>query len=901
MRFFCIIWLIFLLYNESYSAATGTLRGVVKDGKSGKPIAGALVRMIGKNISNTTDSGGRFQFTYTLSTVFPVDFSPFPLVSPYYIPGTGIVFANWQKGIVKAELFNLLGKRAAVLNNSVLERGIQLIPLSICAKGLYICRIQSNDDEIALRFMANENGSRRSLSVKAETPEGSIFKAKASAGTVDTIVTSKPGYITDTLFWNEKVNDSIAIDIFTSGSIMQPSSVRSVIQFDNDWLFSKGDVSGAEKSAFSDASWRTLDVPHDWSIEGPFDMNAPTTGYGAYLPAGIGWYRKHFTLPAEFSGRRIFIEFDGVMANSTVYINGVSLGTRPFGYISFRYDITDQVTVGSGNIVAVRVDNSAQPASRWYSGAGIYGHVRLIATNPVYIDKWTTFVTTPAATTSQATVHVQTTVMNQGTAAQNVTVQTTVIDPNGKELLPVASSVQNVTGGKSTNFVIEIPVANPQLWSPETPVMYRALTTVMAGTTRLDDEVTPFGIRTIKFDPESGFSLNGKSVKHKGVCLHHDISGLGAAVYGRAIQRRLAILKKLGVNAIRTSHNPVAPQVLDLCDRMGFLVLDEFFDVWKGHKYNMPGDYASAFSQWYKTDAADIVKRDRNHPSVVFYSIGNEIRDGLSVRKPITTDLVNICHENDPTRPVTQALFRPSDGGDYPNGTLNILDVFGVNYRTSELLEAITGSVPHHAGVTTEIGASNPGEWNSFVMAHPQVVGEYLWTGADYLGEANDAWPNVGAASGLIDRVGTVKDIGYKYQAVWGGTVSRPQTSTKTPVKVLLTIDHPSITTDPDDVAYVKASIVDASGVMVSSASTAVTFTVSGSSGKIIALDSGTPTGESFRGDTRKAYQGVCFAIVRMTEAGSITVSASAGGLEGSSVTITGIDQPFIPCSGSCD
>jgi beta-galactosidase len=923
---------------------------------SGKPLAGAVVRMMGKNVVDTTDADGKFLFAFALSEALTGGLPELAHVQPRYVPGRGIVFGNRQKGPVRAELFSLSGKRLALLAGSVFERGIRSIPLVEGAKGLYLCRIKTTDGETVFRFLMNENPGGRALPapsgsrgrmlfsgspntterIRHAHPEGAtreaslplkrvsispamrglegtqpqrfspdgftgFSKSAAPAAHVDSIITSKPGYVADTLLWREKTGDSVTIMLRDTGSIVPSVSIRRIVSFDKDWLFNKGDASGAEKPAFADASWRALDVPHDWSIEGPFDEKAATTGYGGYLPAGVGWYRKHFTLPVDFSGRRVFIEFDGVMANSTVYVNGTSLGTRPCGYISFRYDITSQAAGSGENVVAVKADNSSQPASRWYTGAGIYGHVRLVAVNPVHIDKWATVVTTPAISADQATVHVQTTVVNQGTAAQNVSVQAAIVDPSGKKLTPVASAAQSVAAGGSANFAIDVPVVGPKLWSPETPVLYQAAVTVMSGTSTLDDEVTSFGIRTVKFDPETGLFLNGKSVKLKGVCLHHDLSGLGAEVRVRAMQRRLATLKKLGVNAIRTSHNPVAPQTLDLFDRMGFLVLDEFFDVWKSHKYSMPGDYATYFSQWYKTDAADIVKRDRNHPSVLFYSIGNEIRDGLSVRKPITTDLVKICHDNDPTRPVTQALFRPSEAGDYPDGTLNILDVFGVNYRTSELLEAITGSTPHHAGVTTEI-AANPGEWTSFVMAHPQVVGEFLWTGADYLGEADGAWPRVGAACGLIDRVGTIKDMGYKYQAVWGsGTLARPQTSTKAAAKVLLTVDHPTITTDLDDIAYVKASIVDASGVTVSGASSAVTFSVTGSAGKIIALDSGTPNGEPFRGESRKAYQGVCFAIVQMTAAGSITVSAKAEGLEGSSVTVTGVSGAFVPCSGGCD
>jgi beta-galactosidase len=511
-------------------------------------------------------------------------------------------------------------------------------------------------------------------------------------------------------------------------------------------------------------------------------------------------------------------------------------------------------------------------------------------------------------------VHIQTTVLNQGTSAQSVSVQAALIDPSGTRLSPVTSAPQNIAAAGSATFSIDAPVPNPQLWSLESPTMYQVLTTVQSGANSLDDEVTPFGIRTIKFDPELGFFLNGKSVKHKGVALHHDMSGLGSAVPQRAMQRRLAILKTLGVNAIRTSHNPVAPEVLDLYDRMGFLVLDEFFDVWTAHKYGMPGDYAAYFNKtdpatsnkWYKTDLADVVKRDRNHPSVVFYSIGNEIRDNISTRVPITKDMVNICHTNDPTRPVTQALFQPSDAGDYPGGTLNILDVFGVNYRNTELLDAITQTSPHHAGVSTEMGM-NPGEWSGFYLKNQQIVGEYLWTGADYLGESPNRWPVVGGGkdvlgSGLVDRMGAIKDMGYQYQAIWSANpVVRPKTSTGPAVKVLLTVDHATITTDLNDVAYVKASIVDAAGTVVSTASNAVTFALTGAAGVIKAVDSGTNLGESYNGPSRNAWNGVCYAIVQMTSAGSVAVSATSGSLTGSSVTVTGVNAPFVPCSGNCD
>ena len=326
-------------------------------------------------------------------------------------------------------------------------------------------------------------------------------------------------------------------------------------------------------------------MPHDWSIEGPFDQNAPTLGNGGYLPAGVGWYRKHFTLPAALQGKRIFVEFDGVMANASIYINGTLLGTRANGYISFRYEITAQASFAAGgNVIAVRANNSAQPASRWYAGAGIYRHVRMIATDPVHVAQWATFVTTPTVSASSATVHVQTTVTNQGTASQSVTVQAVVSAPNGSALAPVTSAAQSVAAGASMNFTVDVPVANPQLWSPTSPSVYSLTASVRIGTTAVDDDVVPFGIRTIVFNPDTGFSINGTSTKFKGVGMHHEISGLGAALPMRALQRRLSQLRIIGVNAVRTAHNPYAPEFYDLCDRMGFMVMDEFFDAWTGHK-----------------------------------------------------------------------------------------------------------------------------------------------------------------------------------------------------------------------------------------------------------------------------------------------------------------------------
>jgi beta-galactosidase len=682
-----------------------------------------------------------------------------------------------------------------------------------------------------------------------------------------------------------------------TGGTSTSGRARSVASFDDGWLFFKGEATGADQTAFADTSWRALNVPHDWSIEGPFDQNAPTLGNGGYLPAGVGWYRKHFTLPTTQQGKRVFVEFDGVMANADIYINGTKLGTRANGYMSFRYEITTQAVFGgSGNVIAVRANNSSQPASRWYAGAGIYRHVRIVATDPVHVAQWATFVTTPAASTSSATVHVQTTVQNQGTSAQSVTVQAAITAPNGSAIAPVASAAQNVAAGASVDFAVDVPVASPMLWSPTSPSIYALTASVRVGSTTVDDDVVPFGIRTIKYDADAGFSLNGTSLKFKGAGMHHDISGLGAAVPMRAWQRRLAQMKQIGINAIRTSHNPYAPEFFDLCDRMGFLVMDEFFDAWTGHK--VAGDFGGAtFNSSGTADLTDTIKRDRNHPSVVLYSIGNEIRDGLSSQLATAKSLTNICHATDATRPVTQALFRPKDNMYYPGNFVDVLDVFGANYRINEVAEACALS-PHHPGVVTEAG-TNTSDW-SMITGNNQLTGEFIWTAFDYLGEAADMWPTVGSATGIMDRMGTHKSAADSYQRLWGSTTPPTVTTGTTASKIVLTADHTTMVTDPNDVVYVKAQISDSSNRVVTSSSAAVTFSISGP-GTIIAVDSGSTTQESFRGTARNAYQGLAFAIVQATGAGTITVNASASGLTAASATVQASAGAFVPCSGSCD
>lgn len=411
-------------------------------------------------------------------------------------------------------------------------------------------------------------------------------------------------------------------------------------------------------------------------------------------------------------------------------------------------------------------------------------------------------------------------------------------------------------------------------------------------------------------------SLNGRSVKFQGVALHQDLHGLGMAVPQRAMQRRLAELKALGVNAIRTAHDPPGPAFLELTDRIGFLVLDEFFDVWTQHKYTDVGDYATYFNQtapaptgtppvpgatgsvpWYQVDATSTVMRDRNHPSVAMWSTGNEIRDPLATRTPLLTRMVSISHALDPGRPVTQALFRPSDSGDVTGATRTTVDVFGGNYRPDEVIQAM-GMSPARPGLFTEMGTATSA-WTT-VLNNPGVTGLFIWTGAAYLGEADGLWPSVQPAFGLLDAVGTVQPIGYSWQSTWGAPRTSPPPTGTTASRVLLAPDHGTVSTDANDVSYVKATIADPAGRVVTGSATPITFSISGP-GVIVAVDSGSPTQETFRGNVRDAYQGIAYALVRATGAGTITMTASAGGLTPGTTTLTGTTAPFVACSGSCD
>ncbi|WP_324672155.1 glycoside hydrolase family 2 TIM barrel-domain containing protein [Hymenobacter sp. GOD-10R] len=565
--------------------------------------------------------------------------------------------------------------------------------------------------------------------------------------------------------------------LFLLGSLCAVQSVkgqtqqgRTIRNFDKSWRFLKEDAPGAEQPSFDDSKWRTLNVPHDWSIEGPIAQTNPTGSGGGYMPAGIGWYRKTFTVAAADAKRKVSVEFDGVMANSEVFVNGVSVGKRPYGYVSFTYDITSHLNFGGKpNIIAVRVDNSAQPSSRWYTGAGIYRHVHLVSTGTTHFDQWGVFIRPMQVTAQKAFVNVQAKVTNESAAAGSYTLQTTLIDPKGKTV-KTSESKQTIAAGKTVDYTQTIEVANPALWDTEHPQLYKAITKLVSGAVTTDAITTPVGIREAKFLAATGFWLNGKNLKMYGVCLHEDGGAVGSAIPLAVWERRFKQLKAIGANAIRTAHNEVAPEFLDLCDRMGMLVMDETFDTWEANKVSRgkegsSGGYHLYFKQWWDKDTRNQVLRDRNHPSIVIYSVGNEIHDNLKdstgFRKyKMQQDLI---HSLDPSRPVTMALLQPNGTSQvYKTGFAEQMDIVGQNYRENELV-AYHNEHPDRIVIGTE----NTHVLNQWLALRDNAFmsGQFLWTGVDYLGE--DVWPSRGATFGLLDRTGGWHTNGLQRAAWW--------------------------------------------------------------------------------------------------------------------------------------
>lgn len=489
-------------------------------------------------------------------------------------------------------------------------------------------------------------------------------------------------------------------------------SPREKICFNDNWSFSLSDNPKASETDFDNKEWRVLNLPHDWAIEGDFSKDNPSGTGGGALPGGTGWYRKTFIPSNEDSDKIIRIDFDGIYMNSEVFINGQSLGKRPYGYISFGYDITPYLKWNEKNVIAVRVDNSEQPNSRWYSGCGIYRNVWLTKTSPVHVDEWGTYVTASEISNDNATLNIVTTVQNSGNDDEAVILKSILNDMNGTVVAETESSVSVVAGQKSdVNHTLNI--SSPKLWDTENPYLYSLVTEIIKDGKCIDRYTTTTGVRDFKFDAEKGFILNGKQTKINGVCMHHDLGCLGAAVNTRAIERQLQILKDMGCNGIRCSHNPPAPELLDLCDKMGFIVMDEAFDMWRKKKTSH--DYARYFNEWHEKDLRDFILRDRNHPSIFVWSIGNEVleqwsdakadtlsleeanlilnfghsadmlaKDGeMSVNSLLTKKLADFVRELDPTRPITAGCNEPNPGNHlFKSGAL---DIIGYNYHNANI------------------------------------------------------------------------------------------------------------------------------------------------------------------------------------------------------------------------
>ena len=567
---------------------------------------------------------------------------------------------------------------------------------------------------------------------------------------------------------------------------------------DNNWFFQKGDVPNAQQPGIEDSAWRSVDLPHDWAIEGPFSKEyASGTGY---LPGGIGWYRKHLTIPDYQKNRKYVLLFDGAYQKAEVWINGHYLGERPYGYSSFYYDISDYLTGGENNIIAVKLDHSILADSRWYTGNGIYRNVWLITSNKTHVDTWGTFVSTPDVSKKSAKVAIQVSLNNEQQEPQSVEIHSLVLDGKGIECARKTMTVQLQANRDSVlHFMQE--VQNPGLWSPESPNMYTSEIVIYSSDgTILDKYDTPFGIRTVEFTPDKGFFCNGKSYKLKGVCMHHGYGALGAARLPEAIYPVLKKLKEAGCNAIRTSHNPEDPQYLNMLDSMGFFVMEEGFDEFRRGKkkwikgrnvgqnlgikaypeyYDRHG-YSDFYDDWAQRDIQDMVRRDRNHPSIIMWSVGNEtdypndpyqdpnVKSTFDPTLPKATEiahldsnLVSWIKAIDTTRVVTQALANTPVTNAV--GVPEILDVVGYNYQ-EQYYKQDHEKYPNRVIYGSE-NDDNPNAWKA-VRDNDFIAGQFLWTGMDYHGEAG-IFPNHSFAGGLIDYCGFEKPVYYFRKSLW--------------------------------------------------------------------------------------------------------------------------------------
>ena len=553
--------------------------------------------------------------------------------------------------------------------------------------------------------------------------------------------------------------------------------------FDSNWRFYRGGVQGAEMPGFDDSKWRKVNLPHDWSIEdlpgthSPFDPKAISQVSGGFTVGGTGWYRKTFSVGMEQKNKRIHIQFDGVYMNADFWLNGEHLGTHPYGYTSFWFDISDKIKFGGKNTMIVQVKNEGQN-SRWYSGSGIYRHVWLKILDQVHVSPWGVYITTPGANEVSANVVIKTNVANETADQLSVKLVTRIIDPEGDEVAKTESQ-QQINVNTSGEFAQEFSVSTPQLWSTDSPALYTAVSEVYRDSKLADKAETKFGIRTISFDATNGFRLNGKMIKLRGGCVHHDNGPLGSKAYDRAEERRVELLKGSGFNAIRCAHNPPSPAFLDACDRLGMLVIDEAFDMWR--IANNPYDYHLYFDEWWQKDIESMVLRDRNHPSVIIWSIGNEIRD---MENPKVIEVAKLLGDHirhlEPTRPIAAAVnnLRPQKDPYFA-----ALDVCGYNYAAGgdhgkeSLYNLDHERIPGRVMMGTESYAMESfGAWMGAVD-NSYVIGDFVWTAFDYIGEASIGWRGYWQESnfypwnlaycGDIDICGWKRPQSYYRDALW--------------------------------------------------------------------------------------------------------------------------------------
>ena len=792
------------------------------------------------------------------------------------------------------------------------------------------------------------------------------------------------------------------------------------INFNDSWRFYNAEAEGAEQPNFDDSKWRNLNLPHDWAIEGPFDVkyNARCGGLPFH---GTGWYRKDFKMETSAKGKVVRLEFEGAMYDAHIWVNGNFIGNRPFGYIGFEFDISKYLKYdGSDNVVAVRL-KPEDLSSRWYPGAGLYRSVWLKIDNPVHVEQWGAYITTPTISEKLGVVQNETTIVNTSDKDVIVQVKQEYFSPNGKLAALIDDEITVKANSKEVSGTW-VNVENPKIWDTENPHLYKAVTTISQNGKVIDTYNNTFGFRSISFTTE-GFFLNGEKIRFNGVCLHHDNGSLGSAVYKRADERKLQIMKSMGVNAIRTSHNPPSREFLEVCDELGLLVLDEAFDVWKEEK--VPNGYNKFFEEWAERDIKDMVRRDRNHPSIIMWSTGNEIheqhdkKNGWKVAKMLS----DYCKEVDPTRPTT--LGMNNFEAPYKMNFAAQSDIAGINYKPTKygyihetypqlaLYGSETSSCTSSRGVyhlpiekykTHEslhvtsydiIGppwAYPPDVEFHFQEQNPNIMGEFIWTGFDYLGEPtpyggkdnstngywNGDWPSHSSYFGAVDLCGFPKDRFYLYQSHWttepmihllphwnwkgmegdnipvycytncdeaelfvngksmgkkvkgkdltellvsfiryegdtfqskyrlswnvpyeagnikvvgykdGKQVLEKQINTAgKPAKVSLKVDRREINADGEDLAYVTVRIEDANGNLCPNATNLVNFSVKGA-GELVAVDNGNQISlESFQANHRKAFSGMCLAILKSSEeAGEIKITAKSKGLKSAVVVV---------------